>query len=190
MVRLHADATGNGDSMDMSDARPERLIAAAALLVAAGLSCPTAAAELPEPRGEVVLTVTGAIDRTNAEGAARFDRAMLRALPATRYRTGTIWTEGTHEFEGVLLGDLLDAVGASGDTVRATALNEYAITIPVDGEDEDSALVAYEMNGREMSVRNKGPLWIVYPYDSDPDFRTEMIYARSIWQLETLHVTD
>lgn len=163
----------------------------AALSVAAALApWSVAAAELAEPTGPVVLTVTGAIEHTNDGGAARFDLAMLRALPTTRYETSTIWTEGEHVFEGVLLGELLEAVGASGDEVWATALNDYAMTIPVDGGDEDAALIAYAMDGKEMSVRYKGPLWIVYPYDSNANYRTEITYARSVWQLDRIDVRD
>ncbi|MEC8574513.1 MAG: oxidoreductase, partial [Pseudomonadota bacterium] len=40
-----------------------------------------------------------------------------------------------------------------------------------------------------MSLRDKGPLWIVYPFDSDPAYQTEAIYSRSIWQLEEITVT-
>lgn len=160
------------------------------VLLALSASVHAAAETLPAPEGEIVLTVTGAIERTNADGEARFDRDMLRDLPTTRFETGTIWTEGTHVFEGVLLGDLVEAVGGDGASVRATALNDYAVTIPLGGTDEEAALVAYHLNGEEMSVRNKGPLWVVYPYDTDPDFRTETVYARSIWQLTTLDVRN
>jgi hypothetical protein len=93
-------------------------------------------------------------------------------------------------FEGVLLADLLEAVEAQGVMIRATALNDYAVDIPVDGGDEDVALIAYSLDGEAMSVRNKGPLWVVYPYDRNAQFRSEVIYARSIWQLERLHVVD
>jgi len=165
-------------------------VLAAVLIATTTLTLPAQAdaAELPQPQGEVVLMVTGAIEATNADGTARFDRQMLRDLPVTRYETGTIWTKGTHVFEGVLLGHLLDAVGADGEEVYAVALNDYAVTIPVG--DGDTALVAFALDGNDMTVRNKGPLWIVYPFDSDPDFRTETIYSRSIWQLKSLDVRD
>lgn len=163
-----------------------------AAVLAALMTTATAFADepLPAPEGDVVLTVTGAIGRTNADGEARFDLDMLRALPATTYETSTIWTDGTHVFEGVLLGELLAAVAGGGEAVRATALNDYAITIPLGEGDEETALIAYHLNGEEMSVRNKGPLWVVYPYDSDPDFRTETVYAKSIWQLHRLEIRN
>jgi hypothetical protein len=118
-----------------------------------------------------------------------FDRAMLKALPQTSFTTTTIWTEGAHRFTGVQLADLLDAVDAEGETLRAAALNDYEITMPV-AEARDGALVAYAMDGEPMSVREKGPLWIVYPYDSDVAYQTETIYARSIWQLNRIRIED
>ena len=41
-----------------------------------------------------------------------------------------------------------------------------------------------------MSLRDKGPLWIVYPFDSNPSYSTEVTYARSIWQLDRIEVLD
>jgi hypothetical protein len=34
-----------------------------------------------------------------------------------------------------------------------------------------------------MSIREKGPLWLVYPYDLNKAYQSETIYSRSIWQL-------
>lgn len=162
-----------------------RLLMLAFGLMAAG----PAAAELAAPAGTVVLTVTGRID-AGTGGAARFDMAMLRALPAREFTTSTIWTEGAHRFRGVPLATLLDAVSADGTTLKATALNDYSVEIPVTDAVPEGPIVAYEFDGREMSVREKGPLWIVYPFDADADYRTESIYSRSIWQLDRIEVLE
>ena len=37
-------------------------------------------------------------------------------------------------------------------------------------------------------MRDKGPLWIIYPYDQNTDYQTEVIYSRSIWQLDRIEV--
>jgi hypothetical protein len=149
-----------------------------------------AASDLAAPRGEVILTVTGAISRTNGEGAARFDRAMLESLPQHGFITTSVWTEGARSYSGVLLKDLLEAVGATGGSVRATALNDYQITIPMDGITADAPLLAYLSDGKPMMVRDKGPLWIIYPFDDTPAYRTEQNYSRSVWQLYRLDVID
>ena len=39
-----------------------------------------------------------------------------------------------------------------------------------------------------MPVRDKGPFFIIYPYDSSAALRTEQYYARSAWQVASLTV--
>ena len=170
----------------MMTSRRWALLAGAALIFAA--SHAATAGELAKPSGEPVLTVSGKIVQTNADEAAVFDLDMLKAMPTTSFRTSTIWTEGTHTLTGVALEDLLGAIGSKGETITAVALNDYAVEIPASDAVADGPIIAYEMDGKEMSVRDKGPLWIVYPYDSDAAYRTEMIYSRSIWQLDRMQI--
>lgn len=162
----------------------------AAVAVATAATIAGAQQPLAAPEGDVLLTVSGDIAVTNGDDVARFDRDMLQALSAATVTTGTIWTEGMVQFTGVRLKTLLDAVGVTDGTLDATAINDYAVEIPVSDAVEDGPIIAYEMNGAPMSVRDKGPLWIVYPYDDDPDYRTEVIYSRSIWQLDRIIVRD
>ncbi|MBD3788101.1 MAG: molybdopterin-dependent oxidoreductase [Sphingomonadales bacterium] len=141
------------------------------------------AAETMAPEGPVLLTVSGA-------GATdlHYDQALLDALPAGAFTTSTIWTEGRQHFEGVYLHDLLTRLGVSSGTLRLTASNDYAITIPVAEIRAGEALLAFRRNGAAMTLRDKGPLWLVYPYDSSDNFRNEVIYSRSIWQLDRIGV--
>ena len=166
----------------------KKIFAAALLTV---FSAGTLAAEiLPKPSGQVVLTVSGLIENENSDSSVVIDLEMLKKLPQLRFSTKTIWTEGDVEFTGVSLKTVLEYVGFSGAKIEAIALNDYKIEIPVSGISEKAPLVAYLMNGVEMPSRGKGPLWIVYPYDSDPKFRTEVIYSRSIWQLNRLNSVE
>lgn len=133
--------------------------------------------------GEEVLAVTG------SDGSAvNFDLDALRELPVSEIRTSTIWTDGIQVFQGVSLRDLLDHVDAVEGTITAVALNDYLIDIPTSDATRPGPVVAYLRNGEQMSVRDKGPLWIIYPYDDNPDYNTEEYYARSIWQLIRLEV--
>ena len=164
-----------------------RLAAAFAFAVAVALP---ARAELAQPTGEQVLKVDGAITETNADGAALFDMAMLQALPAAEFTTATQWTEGDKTFKGVPLKALLESVGATGTKITATALNNYSVDIPMDALTDDAPIVAYFIDGEEFSRRDKGPLWIVFPYDSGAEYQTELVYGWSIWQLATLTVAE
>ncbi len=160
----------------------------AALLVPV-LSAAAALAEtLEPPSGEVVLTVSGAISVTNAGDRAELDLAQLSRLGTESFTTTTIWTEGEATFTGVPLHALLERLGAEGSTLRAVALNDYAVEIPVSDARPGGPILAYERDGARMGVRDKGPLWVLYPYDAAEDYRTEVIYARSIWQLAEIEV--
>lgn len=164
-------------------------LAILAPVVATGLAATQAQAQtLPAPKGAVVLTVTGSIGVTNADGQAQFDIDMIKALPKVSFDTYTIWTEGRQTFTGVELKTVLDLVGAQGSGIDASALNEYLVDIPIEDAVEGGPILAYEQNGTALSVRDKGPLWLVYPYDSRPEYQTEVVYARSIWQMSSMEI--
>lgn len=176
--------------MTTTGPRGKLLTLAAALCLSSSLDRPASAEELSPPTREVILTVSGAIANTNGDGVAMFDLALLQTLPKHEFTTSTIWTEAPATYEGVLLSDLLTAVGASGKTVVAAALNDYQISIPVADAKADGPLLAFLTNGEPMSARNKGPIWLIYPFDTVAAYRTEQTYARSIWQLTRIEITD
>jgi hypothetical protein len=160
------------------------LILAAVLVVSPfGVS---KAGELAPAKGRVILEVSGAIANTNGDGVARFDLAMLESLAQKSFTTSTRWTDTAKTFEGVGGKAFIDAVGASGSVAVARALNDYKIEIPIEDFTSDRLLIAYRIDGAVPSVREKGPLWIVYNYDSDDALKTEVYFGRSIWQLMSL----
>ncbi|APZ52180.1 molybdopterin-dependent oxidoreductase [Salipiger abyssi] len=163
---------------------------ATAALATALFALPAGAETLPMPTGPVILTISGEIENTNGDGTAAFDLDMLRALGESEIVTETIWTPATHTFTGVRLKTLLDHVGAEGDEITAMAINDYGVTIPVEDATETGPIVAYEMDGAQMSRRDKGPLWVIYPFSSSSDYRTEVIYSRSIWQLDRMTIEE
>jgi hypothetical protein len=143
---------------------------------------------LDTPRGKVVLTVVGRGLRVNAGDRADFDMAMLEALPQHEFITQTPWFKGARRFSGPLLRDVLAAAGATGRSLQAVALNNYKVDIPLDDALRFKLLLATRMDGQPMTVRNKGPLFIVYPFDESADLRSERYYSRSAWQLRTIEV--
>lgn len=147
---------------------------------------PALALEVPKER--VVLTVSGQLGVKNRGQTAVWDMAMLEALPQTRFTTTTPWDNGPVTFSGPLLRDVLAAVQARGTTLRATALNDYRITIPASDAASFDVIVATRMNDQPMSVRTKGPLFIVYPFDSRAELKSTTYFERSIWQLRSLEI--
>ena len=130
--------------------------------------------------------------RISVEAASLPSRVLtiadLTAMRTVTFVTSTIWTEGRLRFTGVPLRELLMETMAPEDlvpgaVVRVIALNQYFADIPLDTLTADLPILAFHIDGQPFSVREKGPFWIVYPYDAAPEYMTEEIYSRSVWQV-------
>lgn len=160
-----------------------RSLAGLGLAVALGASA--TAAELGAPAGAVLVTIYGAIDNTNrgpldpfADGllaaqeaqfdrAAEFDLAMLEALGMRTVKTGYRDWGASYVFEGPLLKDLMEAVGARGELIRIYGVDGYSGEIPMGDLDRYFVVLALKRDGRYLGIGGKGPAWIVY--DTGPD---------------------
>lgn len=157
-------------------------------LLAFGLATASWALALDKAGADVVLTISGKVASPNAGARAVFDMKMLEQLPQHSFTTRTPWYTEPVRFTGPLLRDVLAAAGASGTSIVAIALNDYRTAIPFADALQHDVIVARLMNDKPMPVREKGPLFIVYPFDSKAALKAEAYYNRSAWQLHQLQV--
>lgn len=161
------------------------VVACFALMGAASMSI---GAEIPAPKGPVILTVSGKITNSNGPAGVTLDAAMLGALPSRTTVASTPWYPQKTKFEGPLGAALLDLVGATGTVLRVTALNDYAVEIPVADLRKWPVILATKIDGKPISVREKGPIFVIYPFDDDPSLYNELYFGRSAWQLKAIEV--
>ena len=163
--------------MRMPNRTAARLALTLLLLV---VPLPSLAADLPSPSGPVVLTVAGAIEKTNRpafdafedgflnyhekqfERAVAFDRAMLEALGLQSVTLHAPDWPGPFRFEGPWLVDLLEAVGAKGETITLVALDGFAVEISRDELADADWLLAVKRDGAYLGLGQRGPTWLVY----------------------------
>jgi hypothetical protein len=160
---------------------------AAIILGVAGLVSHSHAQSTGTAPAKPILTISGKIG-SSGEGAEQFDRERLEALGTVAVETKTPWYSGTVRFEGVQLSKLMAHVRASGQRVVALALNDYSTEIPIEDFEKYNVILALKRDGEYMPIRDKGPLFIVYPYDSDPELRSQKYYSRSAWQVTRMIV--
>jgi hypothetical protein len=144
---------------------------------------------LAVPSGKIILTISGRIGVTNVDGSAKFDRDMLEGLGLTGFTTMTPWYDAPVRFEGVRLDRLMSVVGATGERLIAKALDDYTTDIPIVDFTTYHPILAMKRNGDYMQPKEKGPLFIVYSYDSDPELKHQRFYSRSAWQVRRMVVT-
>jgi hypothetical protein len=163
----------------------------ATALAFAATMVPLRALALDVPKETVVLTLTAPrLDHPNADGTAQFDIAMLEALAGRTGEMETPWTKGKIRFTGPLLRSILEAAGAHGSKLRVVALNDYAVDVPMEDATKLDTILATRMDGKLMSIRDKGPLFMIYPFDRDATLFNEKYFSRSVWQIKQIEVSE
>lgn len=114
--------------------------------------------------------------------------AELASLAQVSIKTTTPWETGKTQFEGPLLKDVLDAVNASTSNLTLVALNDYKVQIPEEYIQDKWPIIARLKNGKPMSIRDKGPYWLIFPFDKYKKLQNQLIYSYSIWQLSKIIV--
>lgn len=171
--------SGEGDSMELRRSR-----AIVPLLLAVLLLLPAAA---PAPAGEAMLVVRNLTDPNHPE--VRFTEEELKALPQVTIRTHTEFTDGLMTFEGPLARDVIARLGVGkATTLHAIAANDYAVDMPLEELFEYDVVLALYANGERLTMRDKGPIWLVYPIDENPELNDPIYNARMIWQLTTMEL--
>lgn len=133
----------------------------------------------------IILTIDGAI----AGGVPiELTRSELEAIGSASITTSTPWHEGTPQFEGVPMSALLEHVDATGETADVVALNDYRTSIPVSDFTEYPVILALKQDGEYMSVRDKGPMFIIYPFDEFDELQADIYYSRSAWQVRRITI--
>lgn len=129
----------------------------------------------------------GTLTVTKPDGeVVRISMDKLMEMPASEFYTSTPWTNGVQKFKGVSFKLLLDTYGLDAELVRVAALNDYSVIVPTNVLRSDEAILAYHLNDAEMSIREKGPFWVVFPYDKDVRFQTDTYWSYSVWQVKSV----
>jgi hypothetical protein len=168
-------------------ARPRNALPALAALVAALLlAAPATAGPLPTPEGRVLLVVKGSIANTNVDREAHFDRQSLESLGVTQLSARTPWHREGAVFSGVPARALMQGVGATGTTAVAKAANDYKVSIPLTDFSAYDVLLATHIDGEALTLRTRGPIWLIYP--ADADLPEPVRQERMIWQLTEFRI--
>ena len=160
---------------------------------------PAAAQAAAGTRGPVLLTITGAIGRSNRgpldpaldqlmvkhntrfDKAWVFDAAMLAALPAVAIEPTLEYDSKPHKLSGPLLGSVVAAAGVAANAplmLTLRALDGYAVGVSLADAQRYRMIVATTLDGAPLSIGGLGPLWAVYDADRLADFKNKPIKQR------------
>jgi len=129
---------------------------------------------------ETLLTVVAA----DGANPVTFSRAYLEAIGQAEILTANEFVDGKKTFRGPLVHDVLAASGAgTASMLRLTAANDYQVEFEVAEARKYEAILAMTMDGKRLSLRDKGPIWVIYPMSDYAELRDPVYNSRLIWQL-------
>jgi hypothetical protein len=171
----------------------------AAASLAGILPIRSATAASKAPNSPALLTLTGAITRTNRgpldpaldqmmvkhgvefTKAFEFDPAALRRLPAITIRPTLEYDAKPHALSGPLLETVLQAAGVAPDAavqVGLRAVDGYNVAVSLADVRRYRMIVATAIDGRPLGLGGLGPQWAVYDADRVAPFKDKPLKER------------
>ena len=90
-------------------------------------------------------------------------------------------------FQGPSLRSVLEAADIGQDgRLKMIAINDFASSAPAADAYKYNVILAVLRDGEEMSIRDKGPIWVIYPMDDHAQLRDDMYNGRLVWQLKSI----
>ncbi|AVW91352.1 MULTISPECIES: oxidoreductase [Roseobacteraceae] len=134
---------------------------------------------------DVLLTIS--IEGTDERFEITDD--MLLQLEQQSFQTSSLWTEGSPSYSGPSLTSVLSMVGIhEQNSMTFVGANDYKVDISPALIDDTYPIIANRIDGMPFSLREKGPLWIMYPFDKRKEYQTEPVYGAAVWQLVEIRV--
>ena len=78
---------------------------------------------------------------------------------------------------------MLDTLGVTADKIKVMAQNDYFAVIPRQDVEKYPVLLAIEEDGKALTLRNKGPVWVIYPLSDHPELNIEQYHSLMVWQV-------
>ena len=134
--------------------------------------------------GEAILTMKG------ADGSqVMLTEAQFAALPQYAIATENEHLDGMNCYEGPLGRDIMTLMNAtSADTINLTAINDYWVEMPMSLILDYDVVFARSVNGQALSLRDKGPIWVMIPQADNSELRDPFYGTYMVWQLNRVDV--
>jgi len=144
---------------------------------------------IPEPKGEVVLTVSGKIGAPNRGDQIVMDMATLESVGEVEYALEDPFEKKPATFRGPLMSVLLDLwkVPTEATVLEVVALNDYRVNVPIGDLRQYPVIFAIRTNGEYMPIEVRGPAMLVYPYHRYT-FNHEVYNDYWAWQIASITV--
>lgn len=130
------------------------------------------------------------VHKKNSDVVFQVTRSVADKMTAHEFKAYLPGGEGKVQVaKGPLVRDILAAAGiTAGERIWVKALDGYELDLPFSDAQNFDMIAATSVDGKVLSVRDRGPAWIVYPNIDKPELNDALYEARSVWQLKELTI--
>jgi hypothetical protein len=127
------------------------------------------------------------LELTNGNESTVLDWSDLESLPQATIKTASPYFEGEVEFSGPTLRSVINQIDASEKKkITFIALNNYRVSGDITKLLSMDAIVATRQDGKTMSIRQRGPFWVMLPLSDRPELDHEDFHRFMVWQLDQI----
>ncbi|MCG2585290.1 molybdopterin-dependent oxidoreductase [Massilia sp. TS11] len=174
---------------------------------------PALASAAPRARGPILLTISGAIGKSNRgalnphfdqlllkqhqnfQKAFTFDADAILSLPYFQIRPTLEYDNKVHTVRGPLLVDVLKEAGVpatSNGKLVLRAIDGFAAQISLAQARAQRFMVATHLDEQPLALGGLGPLWAVYDADRVPEMAAQPVadrFGQCPWGLYHIEVS-
>ncbi|MFM2587949.1 hypothetical protein [Vibrio sp. TBV020] len=114
---------------------------------------------------------------------------IITQFEPTSFTTSLPWYQDKKEFTGFKVSDLLKSLDIDDAfSVSFIALNDYAASSQVSDIKEFEPIIAYQVDGKNMRIRDKGPYWLLFNIDKYPETNNAAFHSQMVWQIDEIMI--
>jgi len=112
----------------------------------------------------------------------------LLTLPQYDVQTKLPWTQEAHIYSGPYLKDVLQSAKVEGGQLTLEALDYYSVSLDFQKIAKFNPILALKKDGKALTIRSKGPIWLILPIDDYPQLNAAIYNDYMVWHLVKISV--
>lgn len=135
--------------------------------------------------GNKKVYLTGKINNTTPKYIT--PKQLDKLFSSLKFNTFNPWEKQKDYYEGIFLNEFIKKYGKKDvKEVKIKALDDYEITFSKELYENERILLSYKVNGKYISIREKGPMRIVFvDYDASKK-KYELNLPKWLWMIRSI----
>ncbi|EEX94329.1 hypothetical protein VIOR3934_19910 [Vibrio orientalis CIP 102891 = ATCC 33934] len=114
---------------------------------------------------------------------------IITQFEPSSFATSLPWYPDIKEFTGFKVSELLNQLEIDDAfSVSFIALNDYAASSQIADINKYEPIIAYQVDGKKMRVREKGPYWLLFNLDKYPETNNAVFHSQMVWQIDEIMI--